>query len=323
MNLNLEGREKLREFVEEQLKKVPEGKRLVLPNETLEQLLFEEVVVNEKENIRVKFPVWSGKFLRKLDLSSVSFENVDWYCLWFLVEDKSYRDNDDCEFIGLFEFKDIATGKNIEVYDDEDMFRNRLKGVQSLERLYSGVVDYSFSNATIDLSNSFFSKYSGRPRVLGCNFSGCNVYFSKMLNENQEFGDCDFSNTSIKLPKKINDNHIFGCNFENCDLSETEFDVTFMLSGGDTPNNLKNTGAKITYDPKFIEQDLFDKYMDTLLLGCYLDGELIRTPEERERIKKEQAESLEQHQSDELERMFGEISSTISSQLDEETPKTM
>jgi len=335
MNLNLEGREKLREFVEEQLKKVPAGKRLVLPNETLEQLLFEEVVVNEKENIRVKFPVWSGKFLRKLDLSHVSFENVDWASLWFVAGVEEYRsDYDDLgEFISIFTKADVAPNEHEEIYDDENMFKNRVKGVQGLKRLYDvttsygGVIDYSGTNATIDLSQSFLSKYSKKLWVFGCNFSGCNVYISNSTEiKHFEMIDCDISNTQIKLPKILYKHLDMGAsNFENCDLSENEFDITDMLAGHE-PINLKNTGAKITYNPKYIEQDLLDKYMDTFLVGCYLDGELIRTPEEREWIEKDQAESLEQHQSgksEELERMFGEISSTISSQLDEETPKTM
>lgn len=333
MSLNLEGREKLREFVEEQLKKVPAGKRLVLPNETLEQLLFEEVVVNEKEDIRVKFPVWSGKFLRKLDLSRVSFENVDWACLWFLAGQEHFRDNYDNigHFIGIFTKDDVAPDEHREIYDDENMFKNRVKGVQGLKRLYDvttsygGVIDYSGTNATIDLSQSFLSKYSRKFWVFGCNFSGCNVYISNSMGFTRfEISDCNFSNTQIKLPKILYEyNDVGASNFENCDLSGIEFDLTDMLANEEEPINLKNTGAKITYDLEYIEQDLLDKYMDTLLVGCYLDGELIRTPEERERIKREQANLLDKQQLEELQRMFGEISSTISSQLDEETPKTM
>ena len=46
--LSFEGREKLRKNVEELLKTIPDNKKIQLPNEILEQLLFEEVIVNKK-----------------------------------------------------------------------------------------------------------------------------------------------------------------------------------------------------------------------------------------------------------------------------------
>ena len=72
MKLNLEGRKELRKYVEEFLAKVPEGKRVKINDDVLQTLLFETIIIPYNED-KVKIPVWSGSFLRKIDLSKVSF----------------------------------------------------------------------------------------------------------------------------------------------------------------------------------------------------------------------------------------------------------
>lgn len=63
--LNKEDKEKLRKNVAEQLMKVPEGRRIHLPKELVETLLFEKKIEKKTKDI-VKFVVWSGPFLRNL-----------------------------------------------------------------------------------------------------------------------------------------------------------------------------------------------------------------------------------------------------------------
>ncbi len=78
MELNNSRKEELRKNILEQLKNVPEGEKIHLDKKLLEDLLFEEIVVVESKGLTAKLPVWSGEFLRKIDLSEVSFENVSW-----------------------------------------------------------------------------------------------------------------------------------------------------------------------------------------------------------------------------------------------------
>ena len=95
MKLNKQGREELRKKIEEQLQNVPEGQRVHLDKELLEELLFETITYNKNTNEKLKLPVWSGDFLRKIDLSEVSFEDVAWTLvveeLWDYPEEEYYE----------------------------------------------------------------------------------------------------------------------------------------------------------------------------------------------------------------------------------------
>jgi len=62
---------RIRIDLEEELSKVPEGQKIHKDKFLLESLIFEEG--------KTKRIAWSGPFLRKLDLSEVSFDNVIWY----------------------------------------------------------------------------------------------------------------------------------------------------------------------------------------------------------------------------------------------------
>ena len=68
----------LRKMIEEKIKKVPDGKRLYINKELLERLLFEQDI---KHLTYIKVPMWTGEFLSKIDLSEISFENVNLYSL--------------------------------------------------------------------------------------------------------------------------------------------------------------------------------------------------------------------------------------------------
>lgn len=78
MNLNKKAKDELRNLIEARLKEVPEGNRICIDKELLEDLLFDSTFYDNELKLQVKTPVWSGKFLQKIDLSMVSFENVSW-----------------------------------------------------------------------------------------------------------------------------------------------------------------------------------------------------------------------------------------------------
>ena len=80
----------LRLGIQSMLEDVPEGQRIDLEDpELLDQLLFDTYTErlnglykdrfpNGSPDVKIKYPVWSGPFLSKLDLSSVNFEDVMW-----------------------------------------------------------------------------------------------------------------------------------------------------------------------------------------------------------------------------------------------------
>jgi len=76
MKVSKQAKIELQKTIEEQLKNVPDGQRISLDNELLEELLFDKYVIDEEKGVIVKLPIWSGEVLRKIDLSKISFENV-------------------------------------------------------------------------------------------------------------------------------------------------------------------------------------------------------------------------------------------------------
>ena len=68
MNLSKESKDELRTIIKDNLKNIPDGQQIHLNKDILEFLLFDEIVVNQEKNLKMKIPVWSGEFLRKIDL---------------------------------------------------------------------------------------------------------------------------------------------------------------------------------------------------------------------------------------------------------------
>ena len=230
MKLNEEGKNKLRRLIEEQLVNVPDGQRIHLDKEILEELLFETIVYKKETGESLKLPVWSGNFLRKIDLSEVSFENVSWG-----IQYNSYE-------IGCTVYDDL----NI----DEDI-------VEKFESSYSrnSIVDFSFTNANIDLNSSFESKKLGYLCIGGCNFSGIDLSKTN-ITPYSEFYDVNFSYTGFNISNAANyyNNRInfFNCNFEGNNYSNIILDSNLFGKQVNSINcfedcNFKNTRINIKY----------------------------------------------------------------------------
>lgn len=76
MKLNSEGKQQVRQKIIEELWRVPEGIRVKFDKNLLEELIFDSRTTSSG-TIRKQI-VWHGDFLRKIDLSEVSFDGVCW-----------------------------------------------------------------------------------------------------------------------------------------------------------------------------------------------------------------------------------------------------
>ena len=81
MKLCTKSKNELRDFIEEKIIDFPENQKLQLDSKILEDLLFETITIDKEKGIILKLPVWSGNFLKKIDLSQVDFSNVSWAIL--------------------------------------------------------------------------------------------------------------------------------------------------------------------------------------------------------------------------------------------------
>ena len=226
MSLSLKEKNELRKEIEEKLKEVPEGALVKFDKELLEDLLFDEILYNEDENLTMRLPVWSGKFLQKIDLSEVDFTNVSWARLgaW---DDYDFKTCVNCASLGsLAEADKYVTKVLMPKYNE--MFKN------SAHNQYK--IEYNNTNANIDLAKSFEVLNENTIIIIGCDFSGL------------DFSDLDYSEISgvVSFFSNIGDTgfdipeDVYICahcsNLNGIELPETEIDARnyFKVS----PDNL-------------------------------------------------------------------------------------
>ena len=165
-------KDEIRKDIENLLQFVPEGQRMDFDSELLEELLFRKVIVDEKKGLFFKVPVWSGAFLRKLNLSHVSFE-------------------------------DVSFGNDSHIYDYiKDI--NKMREIESImDDFYSSEVDYSGTNVNIDLTKLFCSKH-GFLALSCCNLSNLDLSSYDLSEMEYLFlSSCNVSNTGLNIPKDI------------------------------------------------------------------------------------------------------------------------
>mgnify|MGYP003308743673 CR=1 FL=1 len=260
MKLNTQGLNELRKKVEEQLVNVPEGQRVHIDKELLDDLIFFKG--KNKDGKVIKVPVWTGEFLRKIDLSEISFENV-------LFQ------------ISFDEFEDSME----EVMDAEDVSRFIKTGDDRFPRYHvpfannNGTIDFSYTNAPI--STIFKRKDNHVLRISNCNFEG--VDLSNVTLYLTDFG-LNTNGFSISLNN----------NFKNTGIR--------LITTNKIVNKALNShDESIKAEKEQEARDIISKmialgYLD----GCYIDGYLIENtmitdkqePNRKEELLKQYEELL-------------------------------
>lgn len=306
MKLNLEGRKKLRKNVKELLDTIPKTKKIQLPKEVLEQLLF-ETVVDETNNKSYKIPAWSGKFLRKLDLSQIDFSDVEWHI----------------NTVSLG-----ARSKIERIFDDYEMFGPTHEG--PLRKDF--IIDYSHTNAQIS--------FSGRDClwINNCNFRGTRIDTGDGSFRDIDISNSDLSDTNFSLEGNLEDmGWIHDSNFENCNLHNAELPMEMFVSGGSVPSvincNFKNSGLKIAYKGSYMLikgetlKTLAQANLANNWIGCYLNGKLIEPPRTKEQIESEKQRILGEYaayQAATISGILGEIRNQASdSQAPSDNPRVV
>lgn len=274
MKLNEQSKNELRKEIEEAVKRVPEGQRIHLDKELLDDLLFTTLTVNKELGIVAKIPVWSGKFLRKIDLSEVSFENVSWQALGQLVD--------------LFMIPGIVIDKS---------FREQIQKLKKQNDDY--VVDYSYTNANIDLTKSVEALNSNQIYINACNLERVNLKSQDLSNiKYLRLVDTNISNTNLKIPNNVSILAL-DCDFSNNDLTAININGNDYVDGAAIGLGgccLMNTGIRIKFDISKYKKlvNVFDKqsFIDNWR-GCYLNGKIINRIEDSNFIKQQKKEEYE------------------------------
>lgn len=139
MELNKKGQNELINYIENN---VPNGLKIKLPKNELERLIFYSVKTDE---YNAKYPIRTGKFLQKIDLSELSFENVEWDKQIFIdmlnsleIQHNLTYDNDPIDF--------SHTNANINLA----LRTNKLKYTNMVNCNFEGL---DLSNLTLYLTN--------------------------------------------------------------------------------------------------------------------------------------------------------------------------
>lgn len=245
--LDLEKRNELRKKILKELENVPEGTRIKLDKKILDQLIFFKFKDTKTKEQR-KIPVWTGEFLRKLDLSELSFENAYLYA----YVSNAYEDGKPQQ-VPEEGYKKMFFNDNNITEEDSKAFRDEYTKCND-EKILKGLYafDFSYTNIKPDFSSMETNNY-WTLCISGCNFEG--VDLSKSNYENKHFRFCNMKNTKINQIKVIDrySNLIFDCDLSDNDLSKLNVDLNKLDDWATRQDFLrdtskyKNTGLKIKY----------------------------------------------------------------------------
>lgn len=222
----------MRKYIISQLVDVPEGKRIYIDRELLNDAIFFKGT--DKNGYPVKIPVWADKYLRKIDLSEISFDNV---------------------FFNIRGEEEILSIKEILSKDDFTKFLKRETFYTQENEKEDMLIDFSYTNAKIDFSRIYDSI------IENCSFEGVDL-----SNANGKFLDainhCNLADTNILIDLKKEHLSLMRTDFSNNDFSR------FILDAGrfnaDTNDNafldcnFSNTGMRITYKPARVPAIYYD-----------------------------------------------------------------
>lgn len=293
MKLNKSAKKELRASIEEQLKQVPDGQRVHLDKELLEDLIFFKG--KSKNGTIIKVPIWTGHFLRKIDLSEVSFDNV---C--FIYDGGTI-------FGGSFE--DIMSDKFASQFEKSNYYRDSKVApfVRQDNRLHN-MIDFSGTNIDIDFSKIYCdaiehtdfsgvdlskSNFQCLTRIIDCNFSGTKISIDfnsdrDIMFNSTDFSFNDFSQSSIDSFMIFYDG-VHDCKFHYCIFS--------------------NTGLKIRHIYDNSENDKRFGYVlkSGLLENCFVNDKKILSKAEKQALASEKLREYEAYK----EELFSSVESSI------------
>lgn len=279
---------------------VPEGTRIRIDKDVLEQLLFDRYLVVMMQDLktdlagqRLFVKMISNELpspLSKIDLSEVSFDNVCWNgdSIQYCVE----------EVVGA-DKKDLTRTKKVQLINTNAKIDfSKAQPIEEHSEKICKVKSIDFRGTYLENNN-----------IKGCYY----------------FYNCDFHDTGITFDL-TGESHISfnSCNLEGVNLSNQTVDETAFTDGGSKNTriyacNLKNTGLKIESD-NFKKQpdelnNLYNMLFDGLLVGCYINEREISTH------SKEERKTISEAKKEEYDSYCEEIIDKVTNDLDEQIKK--
>lgn len=229
--LDLEKRNELRKVILKELETVPEGKRIKLDTKLLDDLIFFKFK-DTKTKEQYKKPVWTGEFLRKLDLSTLSFKNVS------LIGFDRYDQKKTTKSTIVWKNLSNMSQEDAELYVEE---YHKCNDKKTIESQYT--FDFSYTNIKLNIDEIATEANATKiyRSIMSCNLEGIDL--SKSNYENCCFQNCNLKDTNIN---DITDGYFSDNDYTNNDFSDITVDE---IDDDFVNNNTKycNTGLKLQY----------------------------------------------------------------------------
>lgn len=266
MRLNNQGKEEIRAYFSqkenlEKLLKLPEGKRIHLDCELLEELIFERVTI---DNEMVKYPIWSGECLKKIDLSEVSFENVSWNLISRNLTSK-------LRTIDL-----SGTNARIDFSKSYEAKNNKPCTI--------ACVDFSH----MDLTDAHLEVIDD---VYRTNFSSCEGDFISLIMGERKI--LEGQSKDLELHRKFTECQFRGLNLSTCSLSLSDFCSRFINC------DFRGTSLSIGNFPDILGENQVEILSKNIQGGrlnhCYVNGVHLATDAEKEVLKSIKEKEYEEY----------------------------
>ena len=226
---DIEKRNKLRQLILKELETVPNGKKIQLDIKLLDDLIFFKFK-DTKTKKQYKKPVWTGEFLRKLDLSKLSFKDAS--LIGFFHE---YDKEKTTESAIVWE---NMSQEDAELYVEE---YHKCNDKKTIESQYT--FDFSYTNIKLNI-NELADDENYEKNILNCNLEGIDL--SKLKAAECNIENCNLKNTNIDEP--------IGGICENNDYTNNDFSNIIITIDSETAEDLLcndtkycNTGLKLQY----------------------------------------------------------------------------
>lgn len=247
------------------------SKRIKIKKEELETLLFDTCtyMIGEGKSVTLKYPIWTGEFLKNIDLSEISFKDDVIGGVFYIFDPIVYSD---------------ISHKKLE----------ELRGFYPSNPNY--FIDFSNTNANFNFEDMFlFKKIYPGLNLRYCNFYNMNLRESNIssLFEKVSIHNCDFGCSKIELD--MNDfysNLVFNCKFNSVKTKNSNIDVNLFEDFEKIrffTNNFSGTGITICYTSKGTSKD---EMLDAInaarnngrLNGCTINNEKVKVDKDSKTI---------------------------------------
>lgn len=270
-----------REILLKKIVNIPDGQLLSFEDQKVQRefISFLERLIFFKVGNH-KFPVWTGPFLKKIDLSQIDFSNVCFDITKFemILQESSINLEDFKRYYGYLYPDEIKNNSLINSSVEHQLLEDdEFDADEEFEKIkrtsFNGYIDFSGTNIKVDFSKlAIQSVYNANFSNVDlscsnvyclkcdlCNFENCNLYVIPYQTETSNFKNNPLSDFIIdeRYTKYKKNSLPEGCRYTDLECVFTNTGIQIMLK-----NNLPFSKKEYNYIESFFEK--YNKIIDLI-----------------------------------------------------------